>query len=681
MRQAAVGGGAGATATSDTSPWTRAITDEERRLLRQLAAQKAVLEPTLRHTVVRLLEHLAGENRKSLSPRRYPAIADAAVTAFLAYLAEADPEGARESGRAMAREGVGVRPVLAAARAIRGETLQAVSDAPPIPALAALDRYFGEAFAGYLDELLERTLQNQEEVRRALSAALAQQSHELLIKNHAIDASRQGVMLTDLEGRVAYVNTAFVEMWGFRGGSEAVGMRMGDIVVELAEIGTGAGARLFQGEITAQRRDGRGDFDAEVATSVISDSDGMPAGLMASFADVTERKRMDARVRQAQKMDALGQLAGGIVHDFNNLLAAIGGYAQLLLMDPDDNAQRTEDLRQIKAATDRAKELTDQLRFFSRQVAARRRALDLNALVEETDRMLLRTFPREIAIRASLQPDLPSIWADGAQLSQLLVNLCLNARDAIVAAGGEGGVITIATQSVVLSEDEAARFVGARAGRYVRLHIADTGVGMTKKVRDRIFEPFFTTKEDSGGTGLGLALVYGIVRHHDGFVEVTSSPGQGAVFEVYFPGLEAPAEEGGAPIQGLVSGSGTVLVVDDEPQVLAMITRFLTRCGYSTLTASNGLEALAIYRERHAIIDLVVLDMVMPQMGGRKCLAELRAIDPATRVVCVSGFTADNSFEGLEREGSYAVMEKPLDFQRFSEIVAEATRRPRSQAS
>jgi CheY-like chemotaxis protein len=374
-------------------------------------------------------------------------------------------------------------------------------------------------------------------------------------------------------------------------------------------------------------------------------------------------------------MDALGQLAGGIVHDFNNLLAAIGGYAQLLLLDVSEGSEHYEDFRQIKAATDRAKDLTDQLRFFSRHVSARRTPVNLNAVVHETERMLLRTFPREIIIRQDLQDDLWSMAADASQVSQLLVNLCLNARDAILARGEEGGVIAIATRRVTLSRAEASRFVNAQAGHYVCLRVVDNGIGMTKDVRDRIFEPFFTTKESSGGTGLGLALVYGIVRHHDGFLEVTSAPGQGAAFELYFPALEqSTAQEAGDQPDGFVRGSGTVLVVDDEPQVLSMITRFLGRCGYRTLTAANGLEAIEAFRERHPEIDVVVLDMIMPRMGGRKCLAALREIDPRAKVVCVSGFTADDSFRYLEREGSFAALEKPLDLRRFSEIVAAAVR-------
>ncbi len=624
--------------------------------------------------MTRLLRELAFENRYQLHPRRFEPIADAAVTALLKYLTDFDAAAARESGRALAREGVGVRPLQATGAALRALVLEAAGVAAS-RILDVVDGYFHEAFAGYVDELLERTLQNQEEIRRALSAALTQQSRELLIKNHAIDTSLHGILLTDMDGRVTYANPAFVALWGFTRAGEVVGTVIGDLVGQYRNLDLrDPAARLFQGELVVRRRSGD-EFDAEAVSSLILDDRGRPVGLMASFADVTERKRMETQIRQAQKMDALGQLAGGIVHDFNNLLAAIGGYAQLLLLDVPEDSEHYEDFRQIKAATDRAKDLTDQLRFFSRQVSARRVPLNLNGVVHETERMLLRTFPREIIIRQDLQEDLWSIAADASQVSQLLVNLCLNARDAILARGEEGGVIAIATRRVTLSRAEASRFVNAQAGHYVCLRVADNGIGMTNEVRDRIFEPFFTTKENSGGTGLGLALVYGIVRHHDGFLEVTSAPGQGATFELYFPALEqAAAEEAGEQPDGFVRGSGTVLVVDDEPQVLSMITRFLGRCGYRTVTAANGLEAIEAFRERHPEIVAVVLDMVMPRMGGRKCLAALREIDPQAKVVCVSGFTADDSFRDLEREGSFAALEKPLDLRRFSEIIAAAVR-------
>jgi two-component system cell cycle sensor histidine kinase/response regulator CckA len=298
----------------------------------------------------------------------------------------------------------------------------------------------------------------------------------------------------------------------------------------------------------------------------IKDQSGRVVRLFGTVQDLTERKQLEAQLLQAQKMESIGQLAGGIAHDFNNLLTPIGGFAELLMGKAPEGSKQQEYLRQIKIAAERAAALTRQLRLFTRQAGGERRPVQLNSMLEETRALLERSIPKEIAIELCLASELWTMEADRSQISQVLMNLCVNARDAMP----DGGTLTLETRNITLDEEYARTVLEARPGRYVCFSVSDTGCGMSPEVQARLFEPFFTTKEVGQGTGLGLSVVYGIVKRHGGFINVYSQEGRGSTFHVYLPAVELAVEE--REVEGLEwpVGTETILVVDDEEMLLAL---------------------------------------------------------------------------------------------------------------
>jgi PAS domain S-box-containing protein len=360
--------------------------------------------------------------------------------------------------------------------------------------------------------------------------------------------------------------------------------------------------------------------------------------------DITERKRLEEQLLHAQKMDAFGQLAGGIAHDFNNLLTAIAGYTELLLgqLDPADPA--TRDAEEIAKVADRATSLTRQLLAFSRKQVLRPRAVDLNTTIEGLSEMLRQVIGEHIELVTDLRPDTGKITIDPAQLEQVILNLCVNARDAMPA----GGRLTIETRKI-------------EPFSWVLLTIGDTGVGMSPETRSHIYEPFFTTKEAGKGTGLGLATVYGIVGQSGGDIDVESQPGHGTTFRIWFPLADEEAEAI-APEKGQAddSGSETVLLVEDEEVVRTLASRALAERGYMVLEAASGDEALAIAKAHAGAIDIVVTDVVMPGLNGRELYRRLRSLHPEAFALFMSGYADDAILRDLMHEAGTAFMPKPF---------------------
>jgi signal transduction histidine kinase/ActR/RegA family two-component response regulator len=354
--------------------------------------------------------------------------------------------------------------------------------------------------------------------------------------------------------------------------------------------------------------------------------------------DITERKSLEDQLRQAQKMEAIGELAGGVAHDFNNLLSVITGYAELLLNRPAEPTVLRSQLEQIKQAGDRAASLTQQLLAFSRQLMLEPRLVDLNSLTLDSKLMLSRLIGEDIAVHTALARELGLVMADPGQVSQIIINLAVNARDAMPT----GGRLTLETANVDLDPHYAQDHLGVRPGRYVMLAVSDTGGGMDAETQARIFEPFFTTKEVGKGTGLGLSTVYGIVQQSGGHTAVYSEPGHGSTFKVYLPRVEDPSlpqEE--APIQIAPLGTETILVVEDDTAVRHLTITVLEGCGYTVVATGEPDEALFMVEQRGDAIDLLLTDVVMPGLSGRQLVEQLRVAHPLLKVLYTSGYTED----------------------------------------
>ena len=403
---------------------------------------------------------------------------------------------------------------------------------------------------------------------------------------------------------------------------------------------------------------------------------GVPARLVLAR-DTTERRQLEDQLRQAQKMEAVGQLAGGIAHDFNNLLTAILGSTQLLLHATPPEDGRREDVEEIKNAGLRAAELTRQLLAFSRRQVLAPKVLDMNAVVSQMDKMLRRLIVEDVELVTQLAGDLGPVSADPGQLEQVLLNLAVNARDAMP----RGGRLTIETANVFLTEEYSERHHRLPPGQYVLLAVSDTGVGMDEATQKHLFEPFFTTKEVGKGTGLGLATVYGIVKQSGGYIWVYSEPGHGTTVKVYLPRVSGAAEPlpVAAATPELRRGSETVLLVEDAPPVRSLARKSLESYGYTVLEAADGPAALELSAGHARGIDILVTDVVMPGMSGRELAERLAPARPAMRVLYTSGYTDDAMVrQGVLRAG-VAFLQKPFIPETLARKVREVLDREQGE--
>jgi PAS domain S-box-containing protein len=408
----------------------------------------------------------------------------------------------------------------------------------------------------------------------------------------------------------------------------------------------------------------------------IFDADGEFREILSIGNDLTELKQaaqekeeLEARLQEAQKMEAIGTLAGGIAHDFNNILQAILGYTQILLLKREPKDPDYGRLEAIKGSARTAADLTKRLLIFSRKVESKLKPVDLNQEVVQVSKMLERTIPRMIEIQLQLAEDLEIINADPVQAEQIMMNLGINARDAMP----EGGQLIFETRNVQLDAAFCAEHLEVEPGDYVRLRVSDTGHGMDRETKEHIFEPFFTTKGTGMGTGLGLAMVYGIVKNHNGCIVCESSTGQGTVFDIYFPVLRKELDlievrESDAPIK---AGRETILLVDDEKSILEPWKEIFSEFGYSVLTAPDGESALETYRKKQQDVDLIILDLIMPGMGGRRCLEEVLKINPEAKVIVASGYSVDALTRDALEAGAKVFVSKPYEISQMLKAVRE----------
>ncbi|MFG0316089.1 MAG: response regulator [Planctomycetota bacterium JB042] len=493
--------------------------------------------------------------------------------------------------------------------------------------------------------LVERTMQHA--LDRFRARGRARQMERLVSQNP------DGVLVVDAKGAVQFVNAAALDLFGRRR-EELLGESLGFSVAE----GRAAEVEILRG---SERR------LCEMRVTGVEWQDA-PAYL-ATLRDVTDQRRLADLLRQQQRIEAVGTLAGGVAHDFNNLMAVVLGYCESLAFSEGLSPSDAEAVVGIQQAAESAAGLSRRLLAFGRRSTMEPVPTDLNVVVSELERMLRRLVGSGIELRLGMEPSLPSVLVDPAQLEQVVLNLVVNARDAMAS----GGRLSIETRSArVEARDDAEVRPGVEPGAYVVLSVADTGEGMSEEVRGRVFEPFFTTKGEGKGTGLGLAVVHGIVDQHRGHVVVASELSQGTTFDVYLPAIERTAESHprSEPYR-LPHGTETVLLAEDEPEVRGMARLVLESCGYRVLEAGDGQEALERAREHGEPIDLLLSDVVMPRKSGPDLAREIAEDHPDVRTIFISGYGDDVLARLGVIGGKAAFLRKPFTAERLARAVRD----------
>jgi PAS domain S-box-containing protein len=595
-------------------------------------------------------------------PRSLPAI----LTGFAILLAALSALALRlaQTVRRRTSESEAVRRESQRELAARGSALEALRTEH-----AGLESSFREK-ASELDQL-RQDLQAEIAERKRVEEILRSSEQRY---REAFDSANDLIYVHDLAGHFLFINQAVHRITGYTA-AEALKMNiaqllgpdgLGSVRTFIAQKLGGEGKAAH--ELAIQTKDGRW-LTLEASSRLVYEK-GVPVAVEGVARDITERKRLEAELLQSQKMEAIGRFAGGVAHDFNNLLTVIGAYGQMIGDALPGNEQIRGYTQEILLAAQRAGALTNRLLAFSRRQVFHLRAVDLNALILTMDNMLRRLIGEDIELRIELEPSLEPILADPGQIEQVVMNLAVNARDAM----GTGGVLTLKTASAKLGENFSDAPPALPPGTYVMLEVTDTGVGMDAATQTRIFEPFFTTKDPGKGTGLGLSTVYGIVKQCAGSILVRSEPGRGATFTLYFP----RAAYGQTPLPDLtpaavpVSRTGeTVLLVEDEPGVLKLVREMLLKQGYSVLEAASGEEALRVSEKCQRFPDILLSDIVMPNMSGCELAGRLRALHPELKVLYMSGYTEDSVLGKISPGPGVGLLKKPFLSDRLAQMLRQ----------
>ncbi len=498
---------------------------------------------------------------------------------------------------------------------------------------------------------------------------------QMSLQFSALTAAANGIVITDHRGKIEWVNPSFTQLTGYSA-AEAIGqsprvLKSGQhppafYATMWATVSTG---NVWHGELINKRKDGRL-YTEDMTITPVRGADGQIAHFVAIKQDVTERRQLENRLQQAQKMEAVGTLAGGIAHDFNNILAAMFGFACLLQQDTEGNAPAQESIAEILIAANRAKDLVQQILTFSRKREQARQVIRLDMVVKEAMKFLRASLPADIQIETHIAAAAPAVLADPTQIYQVAVNLATNALHAME---GRPGRLTVSLEEFTPDEAFIQAHRELKPISYARLTVTDTGHGMDAKTMERIFEPFFTTKPVGKGTGLGLAVVHGIVQSHDGSLTVESQLGEGTTFRLYFPAQmpnEIPTD---SPTSSLPCGHGEmVLLVDDEAALTKVFQAMLKRLNYQVIVSNQPRAAVALFRENPAQFALVITDLTMPEMNGLEVTRQLRAIRPDVPVILVSGFSSALTPENLREAGVRELLEKPVSITALAEVVQRA---------
>jgi len=487
---------------------------------------------------------------------------------------------------------------------------------------------------------------------------------------HLLDVIGEAVIAVDLDNRVIFWNRFAEQMYGWKA-AEALGRRAMDLITppELRGDGTQIldvlrSGRSWQGEFTVMRRDGS-QFQAYVANQPIFDGAGRVVGMVGASTDLTERKSLEQQLLQAQKMESIGRLAGGVAHDFNNLLTVISGTTEVVMAELPEGSRHRADLVEVRRASQRAAELTQQLLAFSRRQVVQPRVLNVNDMMVESERMLKRLVGEDVTVTVTPSPEAALVRVDPTQFQQVLLNLSVNARDAMP----NGGRLTLAASSMTIDAVDAAQFPGRKSGPHVVIAITDTGVGMDEQTQRHAFEPFFTTKEPGRGTGLGLATVYGIVEQSGGTIELESRPGAGTTFRIFLPRVEESANgETVVPVPRAVPATETILVVEDERAVRELVVRKLDAAGYRVLVAERPDDAVRMGREHKGPIHLLLTDVVMPGMNGPALAAEVTRMHPEAKVLYMTGY-ADREVSASDASAGALMLMKPFTLDTLATTV------------
>ncbi len=488
-----------------------------------------------------------------------------------------------------------------------------------------------------------------------------------------LESSPDAIVVYDGNGQVTYVNPAFEWTFGWTK-SDLMGKKIDYVPEEERQKSFETLQRLLGGEIVPafetrrMTKDGKC-LDIYISAALIKDDAGNRSGSIVTLRDITLQKSMRAQLLHSQKMEAIGTLASGVAHDFNNLLQIILGYSQVILGEQGLKEPHVNNIRKIYDAGRRGADLVKNLLTFSRKVETTHKLLNINHEISEIHRLILSAFPKTIEIELRLDDNLDLVQADRSQIGQVLMNLAVNARDAMP----NGGALTFQTDNVALCEPYHEGNLDIEPGNYVLITVSDSGHGMSAETLDRIFEPFFTTKRLGEGTGLGLATIYGIVRQHNGYVHCSSQPEMGTTFRVYLPSLQTNENSLKSSLEiKTAGGQETILLVEDEDDIRQLCMELLTECGYSVITAKNGREAVEIYREQGSGISLILLDLIMPEMDGNKCAAHIMNIDPKAKIIIASGFSPGESETRKIGRGPMKFVPKPYDVDELLQCVRYA---------